>query len=85
MKKNEERSRPEAIQWKEVKSDLKLGESTATSEEDTEEAIYEGRVAVSDSDDDILGPKKIRRISDVMEAPSDKLPGEFCHIRQSIK
>ena len=85
MKKNEERSRSEAIPWKEVKSDLQPGESTATSEKDTEEAIYEGRVAVSDSDGDILGPKKMRRISDVMEAPSDKLPEEFCHIQQSIK
>ena len=45
MKKNEERSRPEAITWKEVPSNLQPGESTATSEEDTEEAIYEGRDA----------------------------------------
>ena len=85
MKKYEERSRPEAIPWKEVKSDLQPGESTATSEEDTEEAIYEGRVAVSDSDGDILLPKKMRRISDVMEAPSDKRPEEFRHVRQFIK
>ena len=45
MKKNEERSRPEAITWKEVPSNLQPGESAATSEVDTEEAIYEGRGA----------------------------------------
>ena len=45
MKKNEARSRPEAITWKEVPSNLQPGESTATSEVDTEEAIYERRGA----------------------------------------
>ena len=45
MKKNEERSCPEAITWKEVPSNLQPDESTTTSEDDTEEAIYEGRDA----------------------------------------
>ena len=40
---------------------------------------------VSDSDEDIPRPIKTWRISDVMEAPSDKVPEEFCHIWQSIK
>ena len=84
MKKDEGCSRPEAIPWKEVPSDLQPGESTA-SEEDTEEAIYEGQDVVSDSDGDIPQPIKMQRISDVMEASSDKLPEEFHHIQQSIK
>ena len=53
MKKNEERSHPKAIPQKEVPSDLQPSESTGTSEEDTEEAIYEGQDVVSDSDGDI--------------------------------
>ena len=53
MKKNEEHSQLVAIPWKEVSSNLQSGESAATSEEDTEKAIYEGRDAVSDSDGDI--------------------------------
>ena len=85
MKKNNERSRPEVIPWKEVPSDLHPGESTATSEGDTEELIYEGRDAVSDSDGDVPRPIKMQRISDVMETPSDKLPEEFRHMQQSIK
>ena len=85
IKKNKERSRPEVIPWKEVPSDLHPGESTATSEGDTEELIYEGRDAVSDSDGDVPRPIKMQRISDVMETPSDKLPEEFRHMQQSIK
>ena len=54
MKKNEEGSRPEAIPWKDVPSDLQPGESTTTSSEDIKEALYEGRDALSDSDGDIL-------------------------------
>ena len=61
MKKKEERSRPKSIPWKEVPSNLQPGESTTASEEDTEEAIYEGRDAVSDSDGDIPRPIKMRR------------------------
>ena len=59
MKKNEEHSHLVAIPWKEVPSNLQSGESTAISEEDTEEAIYEGRDAVSDSDGDIPRPIKM--------------------------
>ena len=59
MKKNEEHSRLVAIPWKEVPSNLQSGESTATSEEETEEAIYEGRDTVSDSDGDIPRPIKM--------------------------
>ena len=77
MKKKEERSRPKSIPWKEVPSNLQPGEGTAASEEDTEEAIYEGRDAVSDSDGDIPRPIKMRRISNVMVVPSDKLPKNF--------
>ena len=55
MKKNKEHSRPKAIPWKEVPSDLQPGESTATSEKDTKEALYEGQDAVSNSDGDIPG------------------------------
>ena len=85
MKKNKERSRPEVIPWKEVPSDLQPSESTATSEGDTEELIYEGRDAVSDSDGDVPRTIKMQRISNFMETPSDKLPEEFRHIQQSIK
>ena len=42
MKKNEERSHPKAILWKEIPSDLQPGESTATSEKDTKGAVYAG-------------------------------------------
>ena len=59
MKKNEEHSHLVAIPWKEVSSNLQSGESTATSEEDTEKAIYEGRDVVSDSDGDIPRPIKM--------------------------
>ena len=80
MKKNEERSHPKAILWKEIPSDLQPGESTATSEKDTKGAVYAGRDAVSDSDGVISRPITMGRISDVKEAPSDKPPEEFCHI-----
>ena len=41
-KKNEERSSPKAILWKGFPSNLQPGKGTATSEEDTKDAIYEG-------------------------------------------
>ena len=85
MKKNEECSCPKAIPWKKVPSDLQPGDSTASSEGDTDEATNEGPGMISDSDGDIPRPRKMRRISDVMEAPSDKLPEEFRHIRHTIK
>ena len=85
MKKNEEGSHPKAIPWKEVPSYLLPGESTATSEKDTKGAVYEGQDTVSGSDGVISRPITMRHISDVKEAPSDKPPEEFRHIRQYIK
>ena len=68
------------VPWK----DLQEGDSTE-SEDDSKEPMYEGRDMVSDSDVDKTQPTYKRKISDVIDAASGKLPGEYRHIRQSIK